>query len=237
MEIEVRGQRVEVVRKDIRNLHVAVYPPSGRVRVAAPQRLADDAIRLAVISRIGWIRRRQTHFARQERQSERAMVTGESHYVQGRRYLLDVVERDGPTTVKLRNRRTLELGVRPGTGARDRKMLLDAWYRAQLRAQLTALLAEWEPIVGVTLSAWGIKRMKTRWGTCNTAARRIWLNLELAKKPAGCAGYVLFHELVHLIQRRHDDQFAAHMDRFMPQWRTYRDELNRLPLAHEDWEY
>ncbi len=228
---------MEVVRKDIKNLHLAVYPPHGRVRVAVPLRVSDETVRLAVISRLGWIRRQQSTLDQQERQSEREMVTGESHFVQGRRYRLDVIEQDGPASVVIRNSKTLELRVRPGTDRQKREEVFWRWYRQLLREQIPDLLAKWEPVVGVRVASSGIKRMKTRWGTCNTEAQRIWLNLELAKKPPACLEYILVHEMVHLLERHHNDRFRAYMDEFMPQWRLYREELNRAPLAHEDWEY
>lgn len=228
---------MEVVRKDIKNLHVGVYPPSGRVRVAAPLRLADEAVRLAVISRLGWIRRRQAEFEQQDRQSPREFVTGESHYFLGRRCRLDLVEQDGPSSVSRVNNTTMQLRVRPGTSRADREVVLQKWYRARLGELLPLLLAKWERKVGVTATEVRIKRMKTRWGSCNAAAGRIWLNLELAKKPPACVEYILVHEMVHLIERHHTDLFREHMDRVMPRWRLRRDELNRAPLAHEDWRY
>lgn len=236
-QIEVHGILVEIVRKDIKNLHLAVYPPNGRVRVAVPLRIDDEAVRLAVISRLGWIRRQQQQFEQQERQSQREIVTGESHYVQGRRYRLNVIEHDGPPAIHLPNNTTMELRVRPGTSRDKREAVLHRWYRQRLREQIPGLLAKWEPKVGVSVAEWGIKRMKTRWETCNIAARRIWLNLELAKKPAACLEYILVHEMVHLLERHHNDRFRELMDRLMPQWRLYRDELNRSPLAYEDWKY
>lgn len=235
--IEVQGIPVEVVRKDIKNLHLGVYPPSGRVRVSAPLRLDDEAVRLAVISRLGWIRRQQRRFEEQERQSRREMVTGESHYFQGRRYRLDVVEHDGPAAVTLRNNTTLELRVRPGTSREKREDALNRWYRQRLREQIPALIAKWEPQIGVKVADWGIKKMKTRWGTCNANAWRIWLNLELVKKPASCLEYILVHEMVHLLERHHNDRFRTLLDRLMPQWRLHREELNRSPLVHANWEY
>ena len=235
--IHVRGTPVEIVRKDIKNLHLGVYPPNGRVRVAAPLYLDDDAVRLAVISRLGWIRRKQADFEQQNRQSQREFVTGESHYFQGRRYRLDVTERDSPPTVRLLNNTTMGLSVRPGTDRDMREAVLYRWYRRELRDQLPALLAKWEPRVGVTVADVRIRKMKTLWGSCNIEAGRIWLNLELIKKPTSCLAYVLVHEMVHLIERSHNARFQALMDRFMPQWRLYRDELNRAPLAHADWRY
>lgn len=233
--IDVRGTTVEVVHRDIKNLHVGVYPPTGRVRVAAPLRLDEDAVRLAVISRLGWIRRKQAGFEQQARQSQRQFVTGESHYVEGRRYRLDVTEHDGPPTVRLLNNRTLALTVRPDTNRDKREALLYRWYRSRLRSRLPALLAKWEPRVGTRGTEVRIRKMKTHWGTCNKDARRIWLNLELAKKPVLCLEYVMVHELVHLIERHHTDLFRQLMDRLMPQWRVYRDKLNQSPLAHEAW--
>ncbi len=236
-QIEVRGIPVEVVRKDIKNLHLGVYPPNGRVRVAVPLRLDDEAVRLAVISRLGWIRRQQHGFEQQDRQSQREMVTGESHYVQGRRYRLTVIEHDGPASVCLPNNRMLALQVRPGTNRDQREAVLHRWYRQRLRAQIPPLIDKWEPEIGVTVAEWGIKKMKTRWGTCNVDARRIWLNLELAKKPALCLEFILVHEMVHFLERHHNERFRALMDRLMPPWRLHREALNRSPLSHEDWQY
>lgn len=235
--IEVSGIRVEVVRKGIKNLHLGVYPPSGRVRVAAPTRVNDEAVRLAVISKLGWIRRQQARFAQQPRQSEREMVSGESHYFQGRRYRLRVVEEESAPRIKVNGSSTMELRVRPGTDGKKREQILNRWYRERLRAELPELIAKWEPVIGVKIAGWGIKKMKTKWGTCSIEARRIWLNLDLAKKPPQCLEYILVHEMVHLLERHHNDRFKELMDRFMPPWRTYREELNRAPLGHEEWGY
>lgn len=235
--ITVCGIAVEIVRKDIKHLHLGVYPPSGRVRVASPSRLDDDAVRLAVISRLGWIRRQQAEFAQQDRQSQREFVTGESHYFWGRRYRIDIVEHNGPPAVRLPNNTTMELRVRPGNDRDTREAVLHRWYRHQLRAELPALVAKWQPRVGVIVKDVRIKKMKTRWGSCNASAGRIWLNLELVKKPPSCLAYILVHEMVHFLERHHNEHFRALMDALMPQWRLYKDELNRAPLAHETWRY
>ena len=235
--IDVRGTPVEVVRKNVKHLHLGVYPPGGRVRVAAPSYVDDDAVRLAVVARLGWIRRRQAEFQGQDRQPPRRLVSGESHYVDGRRYRLAVVEHNGPPTVRLRNRTTMELRVRPAADRDRREAVLHRWYRRRMRERLPALLVAWEPRLGVQVADVRIRRMKTRWGACNADARRIWLNLELAKKPASCLEYIVVHEMVHLIERRHNDRFRELMDGVMPRWRSYRDELNRAPLAHEEWRY
>ena len=235
--MDVGGTPVEVVRKDIKNLHVGVYPPNGRVRVAAPLYLDDDAVRLAVITRLGWIRRQQAGFAQQDRQSQRELVSGESHYFEGRRYRLNVLECSGRPPVCLTNNTTLTLRVRPGSDRAVREAALYRWYRRQLRVRLPALLAKWEPRIGVRVGEVRIKKMKTCWGSCNQEAGRVWLNLELAKKQPSCLEYILVHEMVHLIERRHNDRFRDLMDRHMPQWRMHRDALNRAPLAHAEWEY
>lgn len=235
--IEIGGIAVEVVRKEIKHLHVGVYPPAGRVRVAAPRRLDDAAVRLAVVSRLGWIRRKQKEFAGQDRQSQREIVTGESHYFQGRRYLLDVNECDGRPGVRVAGPATMELLVPAGADRDQREAVLQRWYRRELRQLLAPLLAKWEPRVGKPVADVRIKRMKTRWGSCNADAARIWLNLELIKKPVACLEYVLVHEMVHLHERHHDERFLAWMEALMPTWRVHRDELNRAPLAHEEWTY
>ncbi|MCB2173745.1 M48 family metallopeptidase [bacterium] len=235
--IKVSGITVEVVRKNIKNLHVGVYPPNGRVRVAAPLRLDDEAIRLAVISRLGWIRRQQKGFDHQVRQTRREMITGESHYFQGRRYLLDVIEHNGPPSVRLKNNTKLELTVRLGTDRDGREAVLSRWYRYRLRELIPQLLSKWEPLVGVTVAEVRIKKMKTRWGTCSREAQRIWLNLEIVKKPFSCLEYILVHEMVHLLERHHNERFRGLMDKLMPHWRVNREELNNSPLAHETWRY
>ena len=235
--IVVSGIPVLVVRKDIKNLHVGVYPPTGRVRVAAPERLNDETVRLAVVTRLGWIRRQQKGFQQQERQSAREMVSGESHYVQGKRYRLEIVDAEGPRGVRLGAKRRLELRVSPGASLEQRARILNDWYRGLLRDRLPGLIAQWEPRVGARVAEWSVRKMKTRWGTCNQSARRIWINLELAKKPVSCLEFIVVHELVHILERHHNDHFRAHMDRLLPHWKTLRDELNRAPLGDESWDY
>ena len=165
------------------------------------------------------------------------MVTGESHYYQGRRYRLDVIEHDGPPSVRLVNNTAMALRVRPGTSPDRRESMLHEWYRKQLRQQLPPLLDKWQPKVGVTVAELRIKKMKTRWGRCNAEARRIWVNLELAKKPVLCLEYILVHEMVHFLERHHNERFKTLMDELMPSWRLCREELNRAPLGHEAWRY
>lgn len=236
-QIIVNGLVVDVVRKDIKNLHLAVYPPSGRVRVAAPLLINDEAVRLFTISKLAWIKRQQAKFEGQERQSAREFVSGESHYYQGNRYLLNVIYRAGAPEVVIRNNKTMELYVRPGSDTAQRERVLLGWYRQRLKEEITPLIAKWETIIGVEVAEWGVKQMKTKWGTCNIEAQRIWLNLELIKKPPHCLEYIIVHELIHLLERHHNERFFALMTRHLPLWHHYREELNHEPLVHETWEY
>ena len=235
--ITVSGVDIHVVRKAIKNLHLGVYPPAGRVRVAAPLALSDNAVRLAVVGKLAWIKRQRAKFQAQPRQSQREMVSGESHYFLGRRYCLRVVEHKGAGKVVLRSRTTLELHVRPQTDATERERVLQRWYRQHLRDAVPPLIAKWATILDVQINGWGIKRMKTKWGACSVAARRIWLNLELAKNPVQCLEYLVVHELVHLIEPHHNERFISLLDQHLPNWRMRRQELNAAPLAHNTWSY
>ena len=233
--ITVSGIRVQVERKDIKNLHLAVYPPDGRVRVAAPLVVSDEALRLAVIGKLGWIRQQQARFADQPRQSEREMVNGESHYFLGRRYRLRVQEHQAPPRVSLHGITFIHLMIRPGSDPRQREAVLLRWYRQQLKALIAPLLEKWQARLEVRVGAWGVKRMKTKWGSCNPGFGRVWFNLELAKKPVQCLEYVVAHELAHLRERQHNERFTALLDQQLPSWRQHRERLNRTPLAHENW--
>ena len=235
--IEVDGLIVDVVRKQIKNLHLAVYPPNGRIRVAAPIRVNDEAVRLAVISKLGWIKRQQVKFEEQERESIREYVSGESHYFQGNRYLLNVIEDNCAPHVKIRNKKRIDLFIRPNSTHAQRERVFSAWYREHLSEVLSSLIAKWEKKIAVRAHESVIKKMKTKWGSCNIENRRILINLELAKKSERCLEYIVAHELIHLLERLHNDRFLSLMNKFMPNWKKYRDELNRMPLAHAEWEY
>jgi predicted metal-dependent hydrolase len=236
-QIKVSGLAVEVVRKDIKNLHLAVYPPLGRVRVAVPLRVSDEAVRLAVISKLAWIKKQKTKFTNQARQSAREFVSGESHYFQGQRYRLQVIYQRGAAHVAIKNNRALNLFVNAGSDPQQRERVMQSWYRQHLKEQIPDLIAKWEKIIDVQVADWRVKQMKTKWGTCNIAAARIWLNLELAKKSPHCLEYIVVHEMVHLLERHHNERFVALMNQFMPQWQLHRDELNQSVLGDEEWDY
>jgi predicted metal-dependent hydrolase len=229
-QIRVNGLTIDVVRKKIKNLHLAVYPPHGRVRVAAPLAVNDEAVRLAIISRWAWIKRQQAKFAAQERQSARLFVTGETHFFQGRRYRLTIEPTTGKQSISFPNRNKLVMHVAEDSTEEQRKLLLNSWYRKYLKDTIPPLIEKWEPIIGVEVADWGVKLMKTKWGTCNIEAKRIWLNLELAKKPVTCLEYIVVHEMVHLLERHHNDKFTGYLDKFYPRWRQVRHELNQAPL-------
>jgi len=233
--ISVANIPIEVVRKDIKHLHLGVYPPEGRVRISAPLRFSSETIRLFAVSRIVWIKKQKLKFAGQERQPRRDYVSGESHYFQGKRYLLSVAEQDAPPKVNIRRKAYIDLYVRPGSPKIKRQEVLNIWYRTQLKAIVPDLIAKWQKIIGVQVADWGIKAMRTRWGTCNSKTKRIWLNLELAKKPVYLLEYILVHEMVHLLERHHGQAFIAHMDKLVPRWPAYKQELNKTILGHVDW--
>jgi predicted metal-dependent hydrolase len=232
--LTVRGINVDVVRKDIRHLHIGVYPPSGRVRVAAPTRLDDEQVRLAVIQRLSWIKRQRRQFQDAARQSPREMVSGESHYVWGKRLRLKAIERPGRAHVEVDGDRLL-LYMPEGSDQAARTKVLQRWQRSELRRVVPPLIEQWEPVIGKHVPQWGIKRMKTKWGSCNRETGRLWFNLELAKKHPESLEYVVVHEMAHLLERNHGEGFAKLMDSLMADWRSRRDALNAAPLADEAW--
>ncbi|MGW8535781.1 M48 family metallopeptidase [Rhodococcus qingshengii] len=232
--LTIRGIDIDVIYKDIKNLHIGVYPPMGRVRVAAPKRLDDDQVRLAVIQRLSWIERQRYKLRSAERQSEREMVTGESHFVWGVRRRLKVVERPGRAHFEIDGER-LVLYVPADTSADKRRGYLDKRYRDQLRQAIPDLVAKWEQALDVRVPKWTIRRMKTKWGSCNRETGHIWFNIELAKKDPKCLEYIIVHEMTHYFERHHGARFTALMDRYMSDWHERRGDLNRSPLGHESW--
>ena len=227
---------VEVVKKGIKNVHLSVYPPAGRVKISAPLRMKLETIRVYAITKLGWIKQQQKKLREQRRETPREYLDRESHYVWGKRYLLHVVERD--TTPKLERKHSkLILTVRLDTDENKKRAIVDEWYRAQLKNAVPLLIAKWEPIIGVQVQRYFVQKMKTKWGSCNSEAKSIRVNTELAKKPQECLEYIIVHEMVHLHTRRHDDYFMGLMDRYLPSWRLVRQELNAAPLSHADWTY
>ena len=234
--IELGNISIEVEKKDIKNIHLSVYPPHGAVRISAPHRMDLDTIRVFALDKMPWIKKQQKAFNNQERETPREYLTKESHYFLGKRYLLNVITHNQPPKVILKHD-TIELYVRPHTTEAKREEIVDEWYRAELKAIAKKMIPKWEKKIGVKANGFGVRKMKTKWGSCNTDTRRILLNLELAKKPLECIEYIIVHELMHLLERNHNKIFVEYMDQFMPRWRFYREELNQLPFRHMDWKY
>lgn len=232
--LTVSGINVDVVYKDIKNMHISVYPPVGRVRVAAPHRLDEDAIRLAVVQRLPWIRKQREQLQAAERQSEREMVSGESHYVWGQRLRLTLVETAGRPSIDVAGAKLL-VSASASMDDIHRRKILESWYRRQIKAAIPPLIEMWEPIIGRKVNGWTVRRMKTKWGTCNPDTANLWFNIELAKKQPACLEYIVVHEMTHLLERTHNDRFVELMDKNLPNWRAVRDELNGAPLAEEVW--
>lgn len=235
--INVSGIDVDVTRKNIKNVHLSVCPPDGKVKLSSPIKFDDERVRLAIISKLPWIRKQQQEFENQPRQSERLYVDGESHFFRGNRYLLKLDYTHAKFGVKLCHNSVLQLKVKKTTSIERKSELLANWYRQYLKIEVAKLMDQWQPIVGKNANIWTIRKMKTKWGSCDTATKNIVINLELAKKSAECLEYIVVHELIHLHERHHNDNFRQLLDRFLPTWRQARDKLKSEPLAHEDWDY
>jgi predicted metal-dependent hydrolase len=227
---------VDVVLKDIKNIHLSVHPPAGKVRIAAPLRMDIDTIRVFAITKLAWIKTQQKKLREQERETPREYLDRESHYVWGKRYLLKLVEKEAAPSVELQHKKMI-LQLRPAASHQKKQEVLDAWYREQLKEAAPSLIAKWEKVVGVKAGKVFVRKMKTKWGSCSPGAGNVRLNTDLAKKPLQCLEYIVAHELTHLLERHHNDRFTALMDANMPQWRQYREMLNSLPLAHQEWGY
>lgn len=235
--ISIRDIPVHVVKKSVKNLHISVLPPIGRVRVTAPLRMKDEAIRMAVISRIAWIKKQQIKFRTQERQSIREYVSGESHYFMGISYRLKLEATTGKPTVFIKGKSQIVMQVASDSSVEKKSELINKWYRDHLREALDKQVSKWEKKMNVKTNKIGIRQMKTRWGSCNQISKTIWLNLELIKKPSTSIGYVLVHEFCHLKEKKHNDAFLKLMDKNLPKWKMYKDELNKMPLVYEKWFY
>lgn len=234
--IELGDIVVDVVFKDIKNIHLGVYPPDGKVRISAPERMKLDTIRVFAISKLPWIKQQRRKLIEQERETPREYLNRESHYLWGRRYLLRIDYTDDFLGVFLRHRKIV-VRVRPGSDRENIRSVLEDWYRETLKEAVKSLLDKWEPILGIKVERFFVQRMKTKWGSCNPAGKSIRLNTELVKKPQDCLEYIVVHEMLHLLEPTHNDRFIGLMDSFMPEWRHRRDELNRLPVRHERWDY
>jgi predicted metal-dependent hydrolase len=229
--MEVAGIEVELIQKDIKNIHLAVYPPDGRVRLAAPRDVNTKTLELYVMSKIPWIRKQQRKFIRMDRPSPRQYLDRESHYLFGKRYLLRVHETDHPyryPRIEIRSKDYIEMYVKEDFDEVKKAELLKEWYRAKLKDLLTELVPKWEKVLGVQSNQVKVHTMKTKWGSCNTENGNVLFNIELAKKSVDCIEYVVVHELLHLIERNHNDNFKALLKKHVPTWEDKKSRLNAL---------
>lgn len=226
---------VRTVKKDIKHIHLGVYPPHGRVRIAAPTKTTDETIKVLVSLKTPWIKKQKAKFEKQERQTKREYVSGESHYFMGNRYVLNIVNTDTSPKVEVRRKAYIDMYIKPGASREKRERIMDNFYRLELKKQIPILSRKWEKIMKVQAKEFRIKKMKTKWGTCSQKHQRVWINLELAKKPLHCLEYIIVHEMTHFIEKNHTDEFRRRMDSFMPQWIQYKEELNKSTLGYAKW--
>lgn len=231
MELEVTGIPVIINKKDIKNMHLYVKPPNGRVEVSAPLHLSDESIAMFIRTRIGWIKKQQEKFREQPRQTAREYVSGETLYVWGKQYFLQVDYRNRGNALHLSGDKAI-LTVRQESTSQQRETFVNEWYRVRLKTEIEKRLPEWERVTGLHCNGWQTKNMTTRWGTCNTKTGKIWINLQLAKKPFECLDYVLLHELAHLRVKNHSGEFTAILDLYMPHWREVKKQLNDSMLDY-----
>ncbi len=224
--IIVNDIEIEVIRKKIKNIHLTVHPPEGQVRLSVPKWMDDKAIRDFIVSKIAWIKKHQNRMALQDKVMIQNFLSGESHLFLGDTYLLNVIETNEKQRVELRDAKFMDLYVKPGQTSAGREKVLIEWYRKELKKRIPVTIEKWEKIIGVNVNEWAVKRMKTKWGSCNIAAKRIWINLELAKKKPQYLDYIIVHELLHLLERYHNEHFKILMKQFLPDWKNIQSELN-----------
>lgn len=228
---------IHTIKKDIKNIHLGVYPPDGRVKVSAPNKTTDEAINVLIISKMPWIKKQQSKFNKQERQTKREYVSGESHFFMGNRYILNVINSHSLPRVEIKRKTQMDMYATPETTVEKREELLNSFYRSELKRQIPALIEKWEKITGIRVREFRIKKMKTKWGSCSPKSQRVWINLELAKKPRHCLEYVIVHEMTHLVEKNHTEKFKVLLGSFMKQWNQFKEELNNSELGYSKWEF
>jgi predicted metal-dependent hydrolase len=232
--IKLGDIKIQVTRKNIKNVHLSVYPPDGRVTLSAPTNTRLEVARAYAISKLGWIRQQQDQLRKQARETERQYIERETHYLWGRRHLLSVVEFDAKPYVKL-DHKIITLQIRPGSTSEKRAEIIHEWHKELLHEYIQKLIQKWEKKLDDNVEAYFLQRMKTKWGSCNTKAANVRINTELVKKPKDLVEYVVVHEMIHLIEPTHSDKFIQLLSEHYPSWREARAELNELPLAAEEW--
>jgi len=222
--MRIEDIEIEVIKKNIKNMYIYVYKPDGRVRITVPKRIKDEDIKNFAVSKLAWIKKQLNKCQNLELQPQKEYVSGEWHYYQGRAYLLNVIYTDKKQRVEI-HKHQMDLYIREGSTREQRKKVMNEWYRSQLKGEIPKLIEKWEQIMGVKVNSFGVKLMKTKWGTCNIAAKRIWINLELAKRSPRCLEYIVVHEMAHLLERYHNKRFYTYMDQYLPDWKEIKEEL------------
>ena len=233
MIVTINGIPIRINRKTIKNMHLYVKPPDGHVEVSAPWSLSDESVEMFIRSKIGWIKRQQENFSSQQRQTKREYVSGEAFYLWGVQYYLLVNYSNKGNSLVIDGDKAI-LTVRKESSALQRENYVNEWFRATLKKEVERLMPKWERQTGLHPNSWQTKNMTTRWGTCNVQSKKIWLNLQLAKKPVECLEYIILHELAHLKEKKHNAAFVAIVDRYMPNWKDVRKKLNDLILDYMD---
>lgn len=233
--INVGNIEVNLLRKDIKNLHLNVLPPTGKVRVSVPNKIDDDAVRLFVVSKMPWIRKQIKSFQSQERETQREFITGESHYFKGQRYLLKVIHHNSKPKIEMKNKKYINLYIKETSTRKEREKAFYDWYRDELKQILPELIIKWENNIGVKVKKHSIRKMKTKWGSCLHEEKKIIINIDLIKKPLVHLEYVIVHEIIHFFERNHNDNFISYMDLHLPNWRILKQELNKSTLSYEIW--
>ncbi len=234
-KIQVSGIEVNLIKKEIKNFHLNVLPPLGKVRVSVPPKVSDDEVKLFVISKLPWIRKQIKKFQSQERESKREFISGESHYFKGDRYILNLIYHNKKPKIEIRNKKYIDFYVKESLSRDEREKVFYNWYRKELKIILPEIIQKWENKIGVKSKSHHVRKMKTKWGACKHEEKKVWFNIDLIKKPISHLEYVVVHELVHLIEKTHNAKFIYHMDLHLPNWRIHKEELNKLMLSYEEW--
>lgn len=230
--LTIEDIEIEIERKNVKNIRLSVHPPNGSVRLCVPEKMDNEAIKSFIFSKLAWVKKQRNKFNSNDVQAKIEFLSGEEHYYLGAKYLLNIIETTKKQHVSLRENKYIDLYVRANSTVEKREKILNDWYRQNLKTIIPECINKWEDIIGVSVDDWAIKRMKTRWGTCNIRDKRIWINLELAKKSPSCIEYVVVHELVHLLERYHNDVFKAYMTEFLPNWKSTKKELNNIFICN-----
>ena len=226
--IKLDDVEAEVAHKRIRNIHLRVLPPDGKVRISAPFRTKNEIIYKFAYSKLDWIKKQRIRISNNTHESFQ-YINQETHYFRGRKYQLKVQEKKGRPVVQLLNDEIF-LQVPEGAEMETRRAALQDWYHLQLEILIPPLITKWESTLNVSVERFSIRCMKTRWGSCTPKTRSIRINLELIKRAPECLEYIVVHELVHLLEASHNNRFKTLMDKFYPRWKFYRKELRSLPI-------